>query len=66
MMYLEYTLQMYSDCVPDTKATNCNPFRNCAQSEYFLGVLFDYLIVYVASRQQNNLFDYLLFWGTRL
>jgi len=65
-MYLKYTLQKYSDYVPVTKATDCNPLGNCAQSEYFPGVLFDYLIVYDASTQQNNLFDYLFFCGTRL
>ena len=56
MMYLEYTLQKYSDCIPVTKATNCNPLGNCVQSEYFPGALFDYLIVYDVCRQQNNLF----------
>ena len=65
-MYLEYTLRKYSDCVSVTMATNCNPIGNCVQSEYFLGVLFDYLIVYYGRRQENNLFDYLFFCGTRL
>ena len=66
MMYLEYTLQKYSDCVPVTKATNCNPLGNSVQSEYFPDALFDYLIVYDACRQQSNLFDYLFFCETRL
>ena len=66
MMYLEYTLRKYSNCVPVTMATNCNPLGNCTQSEYFPGVLFDYLIVYDGRGQQNNLFDYLFFCGTRL
>ena len=54
MMYLEYTLRKYSNCVPVTKATYCNPLGNCAQLECFPGVLFDYLIVYDAGKQQNN------------
>ena len=65
-MYLEYTLRKYSDCVPVTKATNCNPLGNCAQSEYFPGVLFDYLIVYDGRSLRQPEQNYLFFCGTRL
>ena len=54
MMYLEYTFRKYSNCVPVTKATYYNPLGDCAQLECFPGVLFDYLIVYDACKQQNN------------
>ena len=50
MIQLEYTLQKYSDCIPVTKATNCNPLGNCTQSEYFAAVLFDYLILQAGSK----------------
>ena len=66
-MYLEYLPTLfkskYSDCVPVTKATNCNnPFDNCGQSEYFPGCN---LTTLLCTMQAANLFDYLFFYGKR-
>ena len=48
MMYLEYTLQKYFDCVPVTIVI---PMATAySQNTFFPVVLFDYLIVYDAGR----------------
>ena len=67
-MYLEYTLQKYSDCVPVTKATNViplatTPSQNTFQVRYLTTLLCTmqagskiiYLIIYFSVRQGCNL-----------
>ena len=58
-MYLAYTLQKYSDCVPVAKGTKCNPLGKHAQNTFQLGNL-TYLIVYESTMQAGSKIIYLI------
>jgi hypothetical protein len=62
-MYLEYIFRKHSDYVPLPRQPIVIPLATVHSQNTFQ---FDYLTVYDAGRQQNNLFNYLFFCEIRL